>query len=125
MKRFLVFILSISLFISCGVTNVLNNKYYTLEVFQTLANESNFSQCLAKDSNWTVYCIVSAPYAGLTKPKLFYDDLTIRSSFRIVGTYTYKTKNDIYKTVPVLFYEDECKMMDETALSYRISLFCN
>lgn len=67
-----------------------------------------FSQCLAKDHNWTVHCIVSAPYAGLTKSKLFYDDLTICSSFRTVGTYI-QNKNNTYKTTPVLFYEDECK----------------
>jgi len=123
MKKVLVLILGVIFFSSCGSAfHAGSRTKKTLKVFQVLENENTFSRCLARDSDWCVFCVVSAPLDK--KPKMFYDNLALVGDFTVVGTYTYNTK-DSYKTVPVLFYTKDCKKYSKEDLRSIISLFCD
>jgi hypothetical protein len=131
MKKVLVLILGVIFFSSCGSAfHAGSRTVKKLEVFQVLENKNTFSRCLARDSDLSVFCVVSVPLDK--KPKMFYDDLTLVGDFTVVGTYTYETKTrytyetkDGYKTVPVLFYTKDCKKYSKEELRSIISLFCN
>ena len=97
MKKTLIF-LTIAIFTSCGV--IVNNTpqsdissaqtYLSVEIFQTLSN----TEALAHTSNYKVVKLE-------TGTEIYYDGKKINGDFKLTGTYTYTTKDENIKTVPV------------------------
>lgn len=66
----------------------------TLEVFQTLSR--NEALCIQEGSFSIDVCKI------VTETSILYDGQIISGTWVLVDTYTYKTKNNNIKTVPVL-----------------------
>lgn len=71
-----------------------------LRVFQTLDTNEALVWYSNYESNYNVAKVV-------TNKEVLYDDLVLYGDFVIVDTYTYYTKNDVRKTVPVLMRRSE------------------
>ena len=74
-------------------------KWLTIDCFQTLTNMKECSACLARDNNWNVYYIIHITPVTGTKTEVYYDGKRIDGKYVFVGTYSYKTKGGDDKTV--------------------------
>ena len=121
------------LFVSCGVEqHTTNNKgHLFIEVFQTLSNGENSSTCLARNSNWDIFYIISLDCPDKTTHEMYYDGKNISGAYVLVGTYTYETKGGDTKTVQACMkknnyndlynYDKEfLKELLDIALSYNL-----
>lgn len=74
----------------------------SVEIIQTLSK----NEALARTSDWDVVKLE-------TTEDVYYDGKKISGRFVMVGTYTYTTRNDMDKTVPVYLKESEYKKVFE------------
>ena len=83
-----------------GKTVVLDMK-----VIQTLSQHSALA--LTKVSGYSVY--LGDVVKVISETGIMYDDLVLKGRFVLVGTYTYETKKETIKTVPVYMSSSEYK----------------
>ena len=118
--------------LSATQTDTQNNKvsFLNIKVFQTLSNSKVLSQCLARNSNFDVFYILSFTCPGKEKNEIYYDGKNISGRYVFVGTYSYETKQKIEKTVQAYMPKDnfddyyeynksELKDLLDIALSYN------
>lgn len=116
MKRILVILVVISVFclFSCDATQYTTDEAKTVEekledgvevthlsvkIFQTFVMEN---AALARDEDWAVVKLVS-------DEEMYYDDKKVEGDFVLIDTYTYETKDERLKTVPVYMRYSEYK----------------
>lgn len=111
----LVFLLMIGgvTFNSCSsqqFTTTTNDKNKTqwlyIKCFQGLNNDSEYSDCLARNDIWDVFYIVSFTCPGKEKGDIYYDGKSLSGNYVFVGTYSYVTKDNISKTVQAYMPKD-------------------
>lgn len=83
-----------------GQTVVLDMK-----VIQTLSQHSALA--ITKGSGYSVY--LGDVVKIISETGIMYDNLVFRGRFVLVGTYTYETKKETIKTVPVYMRRSEYK----------------
>ena len=86
--------------------NSFKTKWLYIKCFQTLSNTSDYSYCLANDSDWDVYFIINFTCPGKDKYEIYYDKKNMNGSYVFVGTYTYENKESGTKTVPAYMPAD-------------------
>lgn len=99
--------------LSCGTSytylNSYSNQGYSLgdgrrisgKVFQTVTNYQAIVRVNTSSYDYLLVYIVK-PY---NSTGYFFDDMIINGNYIFIGTETYKTRNDMYKTVPVFVEE--------------------
>ena len=93
------------LFTSCAAMKSgqgIETTYLSVEIFQTL----NKNAALAHTRDWKVVKIESLE-------DTYYDGKAISGTFVLVDTYTYETKNETTKTVPVYIRLDEYRRLQK------------
>lgn len=75
-------------------------RYLYVEIFQTLSKY----EALARTKDYDVVKIE-------TGSEVYYDGKNVSGNFCLAGTYTYTTKEDRQKTVPVYIREDDYKSL--------------
>lgn len=97
-KRIILAILAVcALLTSCAIFKY-EHSYKKLKVFQTLSNY----EALALDSDYNVVKLV-------TFKDMIYDGKVFTGEYVLTGTYTYETKENGVKTVPVYMLWSEYK----------------
>ncbi len=111
MKRVLVMLIVISVFClsSCDTTYYTSDKgktidgvevtHLSIKIFQTFVYEK---AALARDKDYDVVKLVS-------DEEMYYDGKKIEGDFVLIDTYTYETKGERLKTVPVYMRYSEYK----------------
>lgn len=106
MKQFILLSLLVSfLFTSCAAMNSgqrVETTYLSVEIFQTLGKNA----ALARTRDWKVVKIESLE-------DMYYDGKAISGTFVLVDTYTYETKNEVTKTVPVYIRLEEYRKLQK------------
>ncbi len=88
---------------SCSIfRNNINNEqtYLSLEIFQTLSKYEALAH--TNDYDYKVVKVV-------TSEETYYDGKSLSGTFVLVDTYTYETKDERIKTVPVYRRKSELK----------------
>ena len=75
-----------------NTTNEKGEQWLSLKCFQTLGNASEYSHCLAWNSNYDVFYIVNFTCPTSKKTEVYYDDKGLNGKYVFVGTYTYESK---------------------------------
>lgn len=86
---------------SCGIfSNNINSEqtYLSVEIFQTLSKY----EALACTSDWKVVKVI-------TSEDVYYDGKSLSGTYVLVDTYTYETKDERIKTVPVYRKKSELR----------------
>lgn len=73
-------------------TTVTGEEWLSLKCFQTLGNASNYSDCLAWNSNYDVFYIVNFTCPASKKNEVYYDGKSLNGKYVFVGTRTYQSK---------------------------------
>lgn len=105
MKKLIALIFAVLALTSCATTRSLSlgsSRYLSVEIFQTLSS----TEALAMSKN-----VFSPHYGEIVKvvsdKEFYYDRAKIRGTFVMVGRYSYESRGNGFKTVPVYMRASE------------------
>ena len=129
MKKVIILLIAFFAISACStLTSSQNNasvktpqgtRYLDVKIMQTL--DKNSALAHVKDKYGSYYGDL---VKIITEKDMYYDDLVVQGYFVLVSTYTYITKSEIQKTVPVYIKLNEYREIEKSGRDIKTVVAC-